>query len=73
MGTIAPSDIAIRDRKTGLFLQGPVPRGKGAWKSTPRFTRSSNAAHMIVRVDLGRDLSDFDFPTREELDAKAQA
>lgn len=58
------SDIAIRRKRDGWYYGG-----RSGWRAAPKFLQDVTMARLqtIVRVDIGDDLADYEFPTRAEL------
>lgn len=57
------SEVCIRRKKDGLFYIGKT-RG---FASAPKFLPSEAKAHVVIRVDLGADLAEYDVLTRKAL------
>ncbi len=55
--------VAIRRKSDGRFFVG----GRKQYDTKPRPIRSASAAEMIIRVDLGEDLEDFEIIPADRL------
>lgn len=59
------SHVAIRRKRDGLYLVGYSMVARN-WSDKPKFVPSLSRAKTVVRVDLGDDLADYEFPTRDQ-------
>ncbi len=60
-----PTDVAVRRRSDGVFLY--TWSGVLLESDRPKFLSSLSKARLSVRVDMGLDLIDVEFVTRQEL------
>lgn len=59
--------VAVRRKADGLYLDNTKGSGGGRFTKDPRFIKSEAKAKMLIRVDLGRDLKEFDILPRDEV------
>lgn len=60
MNSDADDFVAVRRRRDGLYLRGP-----GQWGEVARFLPSRARAEMVIRIDLGDDLADYEIISRD--------
>lgn len=65
-------EVAVRRRADGRYLVGST-RGIAIWSEAPKFLPSETRARLVVRVDLGQDLRDFEFVSRDQAKAPSAA
>lgn len=61
--------VAIRRKSDRKFLIGGnslIP----IWSDKPRFMKSEAKAHIVVRVDLGHDLAEYEFIKKQEFESE---
>ena len=58
--------VAVRRKRDGKYLIDSAGT-YGGWADKPRFIKSEAKARMMIRVDLGRDLSEFEIVPRDQV------
>ena len=56
------TQTAIRRRSDGKYIQDSI----GRLGENPKYVKSLDRAKMVVRIDLGHDLSEYEFISREQ-------